>query len=54
LAKVVYTPLSAEYGWREIPPAAALPGAIFALVKVLIQRGGAQEFRNLTGVWPGD
>jgi hypothetical protein len=35
-------------------PAAALQGAVFALVKAAIQRGGARGFERLTGVWPGD
>ncbi len=43
-----------EYGWKEILPAAALQGAIFALVKAVIHRKGAQSFERLTGVWPGD
>ena len=43
-----------EYGWREILPAAALQGAIFALVKALVQRGGAQGVQKMTGYWPGD
>ena len=43
-----------EYGWKEILPAAALQGAIFALVKAVIHRKGAQRFEKLTGVWPGD
>jgi Protein of unknown function (DUF4235) len=46
--------LESEYGWKEILPAAALQGAIFALVKALVQRGGAQGVRKLTGYWPGD
>ncbi len=43
-----------EYGWGEVLPAAALQGAIFALVKVSVDRGGAIGFRKLTGIWPGD
>jgi hypothetical protein len=43
-----------EYGWREILPAAAIEGAIFGLVKAAMDRGGAQGFEKLTGVWPGD
>ena len=43
-----------EYGWREVLPAAALQGAIFGLVKAAVDRGGAEGFRKLTGVWPGD
>ncbi len=46
--------LEGEYGWREILPAAAAQGAIFALVKAVVDRGGAEGFRKLTGVWPGD
>ncbi len=41
-------------GWGEVLPAAALQGAIFALVKAAVDRGGAEGFRKLTGVWPGD
>ncbi len=40
-------------GWSEILIAAALQGAIFAVVKASIDRGGAQGFRALTGQWPG-
>lgn len=46
--------LESEYGWKEILPAAALQGAIFALVKALVQRSGAQGVQKLTGHWPGD
>jgi len=44
----------AEYGWKEVLPAAAAEGAIFGLVKAAVDRGGAQGFQKLTGVWPGD
>lgn len=40
-------------GWTEILVAAALQGAIFAVVKASIDRGGAQGIRALTGQWPG-
>ncbi len=40
--------------WGEVLPAAAFQGAIFALVKAAVDRGGAEGFRKLTGVWPGD
>ncbi len=43
-----------EYSWGEVLPAAALQGAIFALVKAAVDRGGAKGFERLTGVWPGD
>jgi len=40
-------------GWPEILIAAALQGAIFAVVKAAVDRGGAQSFRAVTGKWPG-
>ena len=43
-----------ERSWAEVLPAAALQGAIFALVKAAVDRGGAIGFRKLTGFWPGD
>ncbi len=43
-----------EYTWAEVLPAAAVQGAIFAVVKAAIDRGGARGFEKLTGVWPGD
>jgi uncharacterized protein DUF4235 len=43
----------ARRGWREILPAAALQGAIYALVKAVIGRATAEGTRKLTGVWPG-
>jgi hypothetical protein len=43
-----------EYGWKELLPAAALQGAIFTLVKTVVDRGGAKGFEKVTGVWPGD
>ena len=41
-----------DRGWGEIVVAAALQGAIFAVVKALIDRGGATGVRKLTGTWP--
>jgi hypothetical protein len=41
-----------ERGWGEILIAAALQGAIFALVKAAVDRGGASGVRKLTGQWP--
>ncbi|WP_433057807.1 DUF4235 domain-containing protein [Dactylosporangium sp. CS-033363] len=45
---------SREYGWGEVLAAAALQGAIFAVVKAAIDRGGAAGVRRLTGEWPDD
>lgn len=44
----------ARRGWREILLAAALQGAIFALVKATVDRAAAEGTRKVTGVWPGD
>jgi Protein of unknown function (DUF4235) len=44
----------ARRGWREVLLAAALQGAIFAVVKAAVDRGAAQATRKLTGVWPGE
>jgi predicted metal-dependent enzyme (double-stranded beta helix superfamily) len=39
-------------GWGEILATAALQGAIFAVVKAAVDRGGAVGVRQLTGEWP--
>jgi Protein of unknown function (DUF4235) len=44
----------ARRSWREVMVAAALQGAVFALVKAAVDRGAAEGARKLTGVWPGD
>jgi uncharacterized protein YidB (DUF937 family) len=44
----------AQRGWREVLLAAALQGAIFGLVKAVVDRGAAEATRRFTGVWPGD
>ncbi|WP_422397047.1 DUF4235 domain-containing protein [Streptomyces gobiensis] len=41
-----------ERGWREVLPAAALQGAVFAAVKAAVDRGGATGVRRVTGRWP--
>jgi predicted metal-dependent enzyme (double-stranded beta helix superfamily) len=41
-----------ERTWREVLLAAALQGAIFAVVKAAADRGGAKGVRRLTGAWP--
>ncbi|MEV4613144.1 DUF4235 domain-containing protein [Kitasatospora sp. NPDC049258] len=38
--------------WREVLTAAALQGAVFALVKAAVDRGSAVGARRLTGTWP--
>jgi predicted metal-dependent enzyme (double-stranded beta helix superfamily) len=44
----------ARRGWTEILVAAALEGAVFAVVKATVDRGTAHATRQLTGTWPGD
>ncbi|MFF0657525.1 MULTISPECIES: DUF4235 domain-containing protein [Micromonospora] len=38
--------------WGEVLAAAALQGAIFAVVRAAVDRGGAVGVRRLTGRWP--
>jgi hypothetical protein len=46
--------LQSEYSLKSVLLAAAIQGLIFAVVKALIDRGGARVFERLTGEWPGD
>jgi hypothetical protein len=41
-----------DRGWGEVLVAAALQGAIFALVKAAVDRAGATGVRRVTGHWP--
>jgi hypothetical protein len=45
---------SRDYTWGTVLAAAALQGAIFAVVKAAIDRGSAVGVRRLTGEWPDD
>ncbi|WP_433089362.1 DUF4235 domain-containing protein [Dactylosporangium sp. CA-139114] len=42
-----------DRAWGEILVAAALQGAIFAVVKAAVDRAGAIGVRRATGRWPG-
>ena len=44
----------ARRSWSEVLIAAAIHGAIFAVVKAALDRGSATAARELTGTWPGD
>lgn len=44
--------LDEERKWREVLIAAAVQGAIFALVKAAVERSGAVAVRRLSGTWP--
>lgn len=46
--------LQSEYSLARVVLAATVQGAIFAAVKALVDRLGAQGFQRLTGEWPGD
>ena len=47
-------PTDERPGWGEILLAATLQGAIFAVVKAVVDRGAAEATRSLIGVWPED
>ena len=44
----------ARRSWPEVLMAAALHGAIFAVVRAALDRGTATAARELTGTWPGE
>ena len=44
----------ADRSWREVLIAATVQGAIFGLVKAVVDRGAAEGTRKVTGVWPGE
>ena len=46
--------LKSEYDLKQVLVAAAVQGAIFAVVKAAVSRGGARAFERWTGEWPGD
>jgi hypothetical protein len=48
------TALQREYRWLEIVVAALVQGAVFGVVRALVQRGGAKGVQAVTGTWPGD
>jgi hypothetical protein len=46
--------LESEYSLPQVLVAAAVQGAIFAVVKAAMSRAGARVFQRWTGEWPGD
>jgi hypothetical protein len=44
--------LDKERGWGEVLLAAAVQGAIFAVVRSAVDRSGAKAIERSTGVWP--
>lgn len=47
-------PTREGYSWGQVLSAAATRGAVFAVVKAAVDRGGAIGFERLTGRWPGE
>jgi Protein of unknown function (DUF4235) len=47
-------PTTRDTSLRRVILAVGLQGAIFAVVKMFIQRGGARAWQHLLGVWPGE
>ncbi|MFJ3202765.1 DUF4235 domain-containing protein [Streptomyces sp. NPDC086989] len=45
--------LDEDRSWKQILFAAAVQGAIFAVVKAAVDRSGAVATRRVTGTWPG-
>lgn len=46
--------LDRDRGWGEILLAAAVQGALFAVVRSAVDRTGAKAIERRTGVWPAD
>lgn len=46
-------PLETEYPLKEIFVAAAIQGAIYAVVRTAVDRQGARLYQRWTGQWPG-
>ena len=42
-----------EVTWTKLMIASAIQGIVFQTVRAAVNRGGAQGFAHLTGVWPG-
>ncbi|MET7682414.1 DUF4235 domain-containing protein [Streptomyces sp. NPDC005423] len=45
-------PLDRDRGWGEILLAAAVQGALFAVVRGVVDRSGAKAIERSTGTWP--
>jgi hypothetical protein len=46
--------LDAQYSVGKVLAAALIQAAVFAVVQVLVNRGGAKVFQRITGAWPGN
>ncbi len=43
-----------EFSWPKLVAALVIEGAIFRLVKGLVDHGSRTSFAKLTGAWPGE
>lgn len=43
-----------EFSWPKLVAALIIEGAIFRLVKGLVDHGSRTSFAKLTGAWPGE
>jgi len=48
------SPEHREFSWPKLVAALVLEGAIFRLVKGLVDHGSRTSFAKLTGSWPGE
>ncbi|MFD7230299.1 DUF4235 domain-containing protein [Streptomyces sp. NPDC059881] len=46
--------LDRDRGWGEVLFAAAVQGAVFAVVRSAVDRSGAMAVHRATGVWPSE
>ncbi|HSS43362.1 MAG TPA: DUF4235 domain-containing protein [Solirubrobacterales bacterium] len=47
-------PQHREFSWPKLVAALIIEGAIFRLVKGLVDHGSRTSFAKLTGTWPGE
>jgi hypothetical protein len=47
-------PENRDVPWTKLAAALVIEGAIFRLVRGLVERGSRRGFERATGTWPGD
>ena len=47
-------PLDHQFSIGKVLAAALIQAGVFAIVQVLVNRGGAKAFERITGSWPGN
>ena len=48
------SPKHRDVPWKKLVPALILEGAIFRVVRGLVERGSRELFSKATGAWPGE